>query len=53
MYEELKIKLKSYETDMNKKLSSLNQQFITNIHDKSHMVSGNKDLTVRLELREK
>ena len=38
---------------MNKKLSSLNQQFISNIHDKSSLTSGNKDLTARLEVREK
>jgi hypothetical protein len=36
---------------MNKKLSTLSEKFISNIHSKCQ--GENKDITVRLELREK
>lgn len=46
IYEQMKTKIKIYETDMNKKLSNVQQKFINDIHGKSKGQS--KDITYRI-----
>lgn len=47
----MKTKIKTYETEMNKKLSSVQERFINDITGKSKQ--SNKDITFRIESKEK
>ena len=47
----MKSKIKIYETEMNKKLASVQQKFINDIHGKSKGQS--KDISYRIELKQK
>ena len=47
----MKTKIRTYETEMNKKLSSVQERFINDIYGKSKQ--GNKDVAFRIESKEK
>jgi len=45
------MKVKTYEKDMNKKLTTMQDKFITDIFDKGK--SQSQDITLRMEIKEK
>ena len=51
VYEEMRMKLKVFEADMNKKLSEVQERFIGEVEGKSRGVDP--ELTMRMEVREK